>query len=194
MKARKKSFNISIKNTVAAPHCGHRHYLPFRSAVRDVGKAMGFDASFIDELANSLPGGIVNENWPTASSNKACSLGRIGGHFLTQRPGNMGFPRHLSQHVGGFVISREVPFPIWFRSKMPACRNARSFNGIKKISKRWGCLKVDILALGMLSAIRKTLEMFIEITLIFSVFRIFPRRRRHLSDATKSRHAGCFSN
>jgi len=70
----------------------------------------------------------------------------------------LGFPRHLSQHVGGFVISRG---PI---SNLVPVENASMpdrtvIQWDKEDIEALGLLKVDILALGMLSAIRKTLEM-----------------------------------
>ncbi|HYN13905.1 MAG TPA: OB-fold nucleic acid binding domain-containing protein, partial [Burkholderiales bacterium] len=69
-----------------------------------------------------------------------------------------GFPRHLSQHVGGFVISRgalDALVPIE-NAAMPE-RTVIQWD--KDDLEALGLLKVDVLALGMLSAIRKSLEM-----------------------------------
>jgi error-prone DNA polymerase len=82
-----------------------------RSAVRDVGKAMGFDASFIDELANSLAWwNRERELTHRFEHQGVVRAEKLAGHFLTIVKEIIGFPRHLSQHVGGFVISRG-PFP-----------------------------------------------------------------------------------
>ena len=129
-----------------------------RSAVRDVGKAMGFDASFIDELANSLS--WWNRERELANRFQQQGLtrsGQLAEHFMTRVQEILGFPRHLSQHVGGFVISRG---PI---SNLVPVENASMpdrtvIQWDKEDIEALGLLKVDILALGMLSAIRKTLE------------------------------------
>ena len=70
----------------------------------------------------------------------------------------MGFPRHLSQHVGGFVIARgllERMVPVE-NAAMPA-RTVIQWD--KDDLDALGLLKVDCLALGMLSAIRRTLAL-----------------------------------
>jgi len=130
-----------------------------RSAVRDVGKAMGLDPVFIEELASSLAwwnrerelaGRFEQQGVPRS--------GELATHFLARVQEILGFPRHLSQHVGGFVISRG---PI---SNLVPVENASMpdrtvIQWDKEDIEALGLLKVDILALGMLSAIRKTLEM-----------------------------------
>jgi len=130
-----------------------------RSAVRDVGKAMGFDPVFIEELASSLAwwnrerelaGRFEQQGVPRS--------GELATQFLARVQEILGFPRHLSQHVGGFVISRG---PI---SNLVPVENASMpdrtvIQWDKEDIEALGLLKVDILALGMLSAIRKTLEM-----------------------------------
>ena len=62
-----------------------------------------------------------------------------------------GFPRHLSQHVGGFVLT-ETGSTSWCRSRMRRWKIAPSSNGTRTISTRSGIYKVDVLALGMLTA------------------------------------------
>ena len=127
--------------------------------MRDVGKAMGFDASFIDELANSL----VWWNRERELTNRfqqqgLARSGQLAEHFMARVQEILGFPRHLSQHVGGFVISRG---PI---SNLVPVENASMpdrtvIQWDKEDIEALGLLKVDILALGMLSAIRKSLDM-----------------------------------
>ena len=130
-----------------------------RSAVRDVGKAMGFDASFIDELASSLAWWNRERELTNRFQQQGLPRsGQLAEHFLARVQEILGFPRHLSQHVGGFVISRG---PI---SNLVPVENASMpdrtvIQWDKEDIEALGLLKVDILALGMLSAIRKTLEM-----------------------------------
>jgi error-prone DNA polymerase len=130
-----------------------------RSAVRDVGKAMGFDTSFIDELANSLAWwNRERELTQRFEHQGVVRAEKLAGHFLTIVKEIIGFPRHLSQHVGGFVISRGplsnlVPVE---NASMPE-RTVIQWD--KEDIEALGLLKVDILALGMLSAIRKTLAL-----------------------------------
>ncbi|MAL96307.1 MAG: error-prone DNA polymerase [Haliea sp.] len=130
-----------------------------RSAVRDVGKALGLDAVFVDDLARSLA-------WWDRSSELAQRFqeqgvsehGRLAELFFQLVQEILGFPRHLSQHVGGFVISRGplsqlVPVE---NASMPE-RTVIQWD--KEDIESLGLLKVDVLALGMLSAIRKSLEL-----------------------------------
>lgn len=130
-----------------------------RSAVRDVGKAMGFDSVLIDELVSSLA--WWNRERELANRFHQQGMARseeLATHFLARVQEILGFPRHLSQHVGGFVISRGaisnlVPVE---NASMP---DRTVIQWDKEDIEALGLLKVDILALGMLSAIRKTLEM-----------------------------------
>ena len=130
-----------------------------RSAVRDVGKALGMDAVFVEDLAKSLAWwnrereltAKFKEQGIQASSQQA-------DLFLKMTQQILGFPRHLSQHVGGFVISRGpisnlVPIE---NASMP---NRTVIQWDKEDIEALGLLKVDVLALGMLSAIRKTLAL-----------------------------------
>jgi error-prone DNA polymerase len=127
-----------------------------RSALRDVGKALGLDEALLDHLAKSLawwdkPADLANqleEAGVAAASNIAQQL--IARILEIRR-----FPRHLSQHVGGFVIARNAV------SELVPVENAampeRSvIQWDKDDLESLGLLKVDVLALGMLTAIRKT--------------------------------------
>lgn len=130
-----------------------------RSAVRDVGKALGMDTVFVEDLAKSLAWwnrereltAKFKEQGIQASSQQA-------DIFLRMTQQILGFPRHLSQHVGGFVISRG---PI---SNLVPVENASMpdrtvIQWDKEDIESLGLLKVDILALGMLSAIKKSLAL-----------------------------------
>tara|TARA_R110002110_G_scaffold362241_1_gene571959 strand:+ start:11784 stop:14879 length:3096 start_codon:yes stop_codon:yes gene_type:complete len=130
-----------------------------RSAVRDVGKALGLDPVFVDDLAKSLA-------WWDRSTDLAKRFEEQGvrGHsqqaalFYRLVQDILGFPRHLSQHVGGFVITRNpVSTLVPVENASMADRTVIQWD--KEDIEALGLLKVDILALGMLSAIRKSLQM-----------------------------------
>jgi len=130
-----------------------------KSAVRDVGRALGLDLAQVDRLTRAFAW------WD-------------GRHVLPERireagfePDNpvivrlvklanalQGFPRHLSQHVGGFVIARGL-----IERMVPVENAAMPERTVIQWDKddldAMGLLKVDCLALGMLSAIRRALAM-----------------------------------
>ncbi|MEQ1881141.1 MAG: OB-fold nucleic acid binding domain-containing protein, partial [Burkholderiales bacterium] len=158
-----------------------------RSAFRDVGKALGLDAAQLDRISGSFA-------WWDRAEERAQRLREAGfdpeapviGKLIALTNALIGFPRHLSQHVGGFVISRGplsrlVPTE---NAAMPGDPSRYTDEGIDPLSGnaatgfpssldplrtniQWdkddlealGLLKVDVLALGMLSAIRLALEM-----------------------------------
>ena len=126
-----------------------------RSAVRDVGKALGLDALFVDQLARSLSWwdrrADLQKRFEDANLHGATSMAK---HFMTLLDQILGFPRHLSQHVGGFIITRSsisglVPVE---NASMP---DRTVIQWDKDDIEALGLLKVDILALGMLSAIQR---------------------------------------
>jgi error-prone DNA polymerase len=128
-----------------------------RSAVRDVGKALGLDALQVDRLARAMQwwdGREVDESRVRdAGFDPANPLMR---RLLGLTHELLGFPRHLSQHTGGFVISRgplEELVPIE-NAAMPE-RTVIEWD--KDDLDELGLLKVDVLGLGMLSAIRRAL-------------------------------------
>lgn len=130
-----------------------------RSAVRDVGKALGLDPVFVDDLAKSLA-------WWDRTSDLAKRFEEQGvaGHskkaeqFYSLVQQILGFPRHLSQHVGGFVITRS-PISTLVPVENASMAERTVIQWDKEDIEALGLLKVDILALGMLSAIRKSLAM-----------------------------------
>ena len=135
-----------------------------RSAVRDVGKALGLDPIFVDDLAKSLAWWDKQRDLEKRFTDHGLETGRdpeapsTAQLFYQLVQEILGFPRHLSQHVGGFVISRG---PI---SQLVPVENASMADRTviqwdKEDIEALGLLKVDVLALGMLSAIRKSLEM-----------------------------------
>ncbi len=129
-----------------------------RSALRDCGRALGFDKERVDALTSSL--GWWDQREELAGRFAAVGLDpdspRVAKWLILAKQ-LMGFPRHLSQHVGGFVISRErldrlVPIE---NAAMPA-RSIIQWD--KDDIDALGLMKVDVLALGMLTAIRRALD------------------------------------
>jgi len=130
-----------------------------RSAIRDVGKALGLDGLLIERLAKNL-------TWWDKPAQLQARLreahldpdSAVAQQFL-QRVGEiLGFPRHLSQHVGGFIITRS-PTSTLVPIENAAMVERTIIQWDKEDIEALGLLKVDVLALGMLSAIRKTLAL-----------------------------------
>lgn len=129
-----------------------------RSALRDVGKALGLDTGLIERLAKSQDGGYSRsmsvDHMVQAGIDVRQSTVQHCVHLADEL---LGFPRHLSQHTGGFVIARDsltelVPVE---NASMPD-RSVIQWD--KDDLDAMGLMKVDVLALGMLSAIRMTLD------------------------------------
>jgi error-prone DNA polymerase len=130
-----------------------------RSVLRDVGKALGVDPGLVDQVAKS-------QRWWDDKQQLQQNFGELGmaantaiaeqwaelSHTL------MGFPRHLSQHPGGFVISRGklsrlVPI------ENAAMKDRSVVQWDKDDLDALRILKVDVLALGMLSMLQRALAM-----------------------------------
>lgn len=130
-----------------------------KSALRDVGKALGFSLDQVDQLAKSTAwwdGRKVSEE-------RLQEVGFDPAHKIVQRlmllvNELVGFPRHLSQHTGGFVISRG-PLSQLVPIENAAMPERTVIQWDKDDLDALGLLKVDVLALGMLTAIRKTLDL-----------------------------------
>ena len=126
-----------------------------RSALREVAKAMGLSDDVRGALSGSIWGWYSSElgEKETAAGglNKADPLTR---HVIEHANGIMGFPRHLSQHVGGFVITKDRLDEI-----VPIVKTAMDERKMVEWDKddldAVGILKVDVLALGMLTCLRK---------------------------------------
>jgi error-prone DNA polymerase len=134
------------------------HYRP-RMAIREVGKAMGLSEDVTGALARTVWGGWgkeIGEKHVTETG-----MGVTDPHLrrVLKLTGQMiGMPRHLSQHVGGFILTQNAlteTVPIG-NGAMPE----RSFiEWDKDDIEALGILKVDVLALGMLTCIRKCLDL-----------------------------------
>jgi error-prone DNA polymerase len=128
-----------------------------RSVLRDTGKALGLDLDLISRVTGSF------RYWDgkQALLEKIAEQGldadsHVARLWVGLAQTLMGFPRHLSQHPGGFVIAREklcrlVPIE---NAAMPE-RSIVQWD--KDDLDAMGFLKIDILALGMLSALKRTL-------------------------------------
>ncbi|MEM7700952.1 MAG: error-prone DNA polymerase [Pseudomonadota bacterium] len=134
------------------------HYRP-RMAIREVGKAMGLSEDVTSSLSRTVWGG-----WGREISEKHAAetgLDVTDPHLkrvlkLTEQM--IGMPRHLSQHVGGFILTQGA-----LTETVPIGNGAmpdRSFiEWDKDDIEALGILKVDVLALGMLTCIKKCLDM-----------------------------------
>lgn len=133
-----------------------------RSAVRDVGKALGLSVDLVDLLAKSLAWwdqqDVLEARCATAGVNPNSSTVQ---QFLIMVQEILGFPRHLSQHVGGFVISRG-PLAQLVPIENAAMKDRTVIQWDKDDLEALGLLKIDVLALGMLTAIRKTIDLLNE--------------------------------
>ncbi len=130
-----------------------------RSAVRDVGKALGFSAEEIDRLSKSLAWWDEVETLPKrlAETGFDPSTPRMRALLVLVRQ-ILGFPRHLSQHVGGFVIS-DQPLSQLVPIENAAMPDRTIIQWDKDDLESLGLLKVDVLALGMLTALKHSVEM-----------------------------------
>ncbi|HET7256319.1 MAG TPA: error-prone DNA polymerase [Xanthobacteraceae bacterium] len=130
-----------------------------RSAIREVGKAFGLSEDTIGALSSSIwgmGGGAV----------RTTELSRAGIDVNSPRMKKMralameiqSFPRHLSQHVGGFVITRSRLDEV-----MPIANGAMKDRTFVEWDKddldALGILKIDVLGLGMLTCLRKAFEL-----------------------------------
>ncbi|MEM6691185.1 MAG: error-prone DNA polymerase [Planctomycetota bacterium] len=127
-----------------------------RSAVREIGKALGVSEDIVDTIAKvGDDGGDLPSRCELAGLDPKSELGR---RFVYLVQTLVGFPRHLSQHTGGMVIT-SGPLcqlcPIE-NASMPD-RTVIQWN--KDDLDELGILKIDVLALGMLSAIQRCFDL-----------------------------------
>ena len=132
-----------------------------RSAIRDVGKSLGVDEKLVDAFAKEhfwFDDSIASQKLQELADTVGVPLQPHQGQLwleLTQQL--MGFPRHLSQHVGGFVLTqtkltRLVPV------ENASMKDRSVIQWDKDDLEDMGMMKVDVLALGMLTALRRCLD------------------------------------
>jgi error-prone DNA polymerase len=129
-----------------------------RSALRDLGKALGLGLAEVDRLSKTMAWWDGRSTLPERmreagldpEDHRLCHLLKLCDELID-------FPRHLSQHVGGFVISRG-PIAELVPVENAAMEGRTVIQWNKDDLESLGLLKVDVLALGMLSALRRMLE------------------------------------
>jgi len=131
----------------------------WRGAVRDVGKVMGLSTDVINVLSKSAY--EFTEDWATGKASESTSFNPNDPHLrkvveLTLQ--YRGFPRQLGQHTGGFVITRDKLHELCpiLNARMD---NRTNIEWNKDDIEALGFLKVDVLALGMLTCIRKAFDL-----------------------------------
>jgi len=135
-----------------------------RSAVRDVGKALGLDALFIEQLSQSLSwwdrrADLEKQfNGQRIHTKGASDNTRLIDQFYQLLQDILGFPRHLSQHVGGFIITRK-PISALVPLENASMPERTVIQWDKTDIATLGLLKIDILALGILTAIHRCFEL-----------------------------------
>ncbi|MEO7654838.1 MAG: error-prone DNA polymerase, partial [Sphingomicrobium sp.] len=134
------------------------HYRP-RSAIREVGKAMGLSEDVCGAIAathwGSMEGEIADERVSEAgldfSDPHLKRVIKLAGQMI-------GMPRHLSQHVGGFILT-ERPLTETVPVGNGAMPDRTFIEWDKDDIEELGILKIDVLALGMLTCIRKSFDL-----------------------------------
>ncbi len=135
-----------------------------KGALRDAGRVLGFEAARIDALTASLAWWDKREQLPERFAEQGLDphSPRVE-KWLWIAEQLRGFPRHLTQHVGGFVMSRG-PLARLVPVENTAMPERTVIQWDKDDLDAVGLMKVDVLALGMLSAIRRMLDLLSERT------------------------------
>lgn len=131
----------------------------WRSAVRDIGKALGMTLDQIEQINGRI------YFWDDSAGLNQCLVQagfdpeNLSIRQLVQLAAQLqGFPRHLSQHTGGFVIARdELALLVPVENARMSERTVIQWD--KDDLETLGLIKVDVLALGILTAIRKSFEL-----------------------------------
>ena len=134
------------------------HYRP-RMAIREVGKAMGLSEDVTSALARTVWGGWGREIGAKHVGEAGMDLSDPYLRRVLKLTEQMiGMPRHLSQHVGGFILT-EGPLTETVPIGNGAMPDRSFIEWDKDDIEALGILKVDVLALGMLTCIRKCLDL-----------------------------------
>ncbi|MFC5473626.1 error-prone DNA polymerase [Paraherbaspirillum soli] len=131
-----------------------------RSVLRDVGKALGVDSTVVEQIAKSHRwwDGELSKHFLAAGLDPDSPVAQL---WLTLSATLRNFPRHLSQHPGGFVIARgKLSRLVPIESAAMADRSVVQWD--KDDLDALGLLKIDVLALGMLTTLRRALDLVAE--------------------------------
>ncbi|NCC22309.1 MAG: error-prone DNA polymerase [Alphaproteobacteria bacterium] len=130
-----------------------------KGALRDVGKAMGLSVDVIERLSKGIR--EFSSEWYDEETIRAQGLDPADPHLrktIALAGDLLGFPRHLSQHTGGFVITRGKLSELC--PVLNAAMEGRTcIEWNKDDIDALGILKIDVLALGMLTCIRKCFDL-----------------------------------
>ena len=130
-----------------------------RSAVRDVGKALGLSLDRVEALAQQVEGHSEERKLATRMNEVGIDpASQVGQQLQRLVDELLGFPRHLSQHVGGMVMT-QGPLDELVPIENASMDGRTVIQWDKNDLEELGLLKVDCLCLGMLSAIRKCFQM-----------------------------------
>jgi error-prone DNA polymerase len=134
------------------------HYRP-RSAVREVGKVLGLSEDVTTRLTSTVWGSFASHMERQRFSESGFDPDSAGMARLADLVGQiLSFPRHLSQHVGGFVLTEDrLDETVPIHNAVMADRTFIEWD--KDDIDALGLMKVDILALGMLTCIAKAFAM-----------------------------------
>ncbi len=134
------------------------HYRP-RSAIRDVGKALGLTEDVTALLADTVWGswgkGLNDMQVRQAGLDPENAMVRLAVELATEL---IEFPRHLSQHVGGYVLTQDR-LDTYVPIGNAAMEDRTFIEWDKDDVDALGMMKVDVLALGMLTCIRKCFDL-----------------------------------
>ncbi len=131
----------------------------FKSAFREVGKALGFAESQLDYVIKNINRRDKTIPWKSQLKQLGLNPNVLRVKQLVYLVEQIiGFPRHLSQHVGGFVISAGPLYEL-VPIENAAMTERTVIQWDKDDLETLGLLKVDVLALGMLTAIQKTFKL-----------------------------------
>lgn len=129
-----------------------------KSAIREVGKALGFNVTQLEFFIKNINRRDTNTDWTAQVIELGLAENSVKAkQFMSLVNQIRSFPRHLSQHVGGFIISSGPLYEL-VPTENAAMENRTVIQWDKDDLESLELLKVDILALGMLSAIRKSFD------------------------------------
>ncbi|WP_016957873.1 error-prone DNA polymerase [Catenovulum agarivorans] len=129
-----------------------------KSAIREVGKALAIEETQLEFFIKNINRRDKSLNWQAQIIELGLSPESVKGQqFIHLVNEILGFPRHLSQHVGGFVISAGALYEL-VPVENAAMPDRSVIQWDKDDLESLGLLKVDVLALGMLTAIRKSFD------------------------------------